>query len=473
MHVTATLSAPESEVRTSQTSSRRPPLRAELRKSCGDAMAYGGMVGLGETYLPAFVLAVGLGELVAGLIGSLPLVAGGIMQTISPAAIRLLGSHKRWVVLCAATQALSYIPLVIAACLGTISTPLVFLIATVYWGAGLATGPAWNTWIGTIVPPTIRSRYFAKRTRWSQAAVFLGFLIGGIGLQLGRTWDQLMPAYALLFAGAGLCRLISATLLANQSEPTPIPANMRRIRWCDLLARLRKSQGGKLLVYLVTVQAVVQMSGPYFTPFMFEKLHLSYFQFVMLISTAFLAKVIALPAWGHVAHAIGARRLLWVGGIGITPMSGLWLVSQDFSWLLFVQLASGVLWAAYELAFLLLFFESIPEEERTSLLTLYNLINTVAWVTGALIGGAMLYASGATYQGYLWVFGASSLGRCLTLILLARIPAMNVEAEGIGVRSIAVRPNTASLDVPVLASLPDQTHNNEAWHHAQQETATV
>ena len=35
------------------------------------------------------------------------------------------------------------------------------------------------------------------------------------------------------------------------------------------------------------------------------------------------------------------------------------------------------------LAFFLLFFESIPEDERTSVLTLYNLINTAAWVGGA------------------------------------------------------------------------------------------
>lgn len=454
--------SPQASPRRSDATSRpRRPLRADLHSSCSDATAYGGMVGLGETYLPAFVLAIGLGELTAGLIGSLPLVAGGLMQTVSPYAVRFLGSHKRWVVTCAAVQACAYVPLALAAVWGTISIPAIFAIATLYWAAGLATGPAWNTWIGTIVPKSVRARYFAVRTRWSQAAIFLGFVVSGLTLQYAGSAGRLLTAYAVLFTAAAACRAISVLHLCRQSEPTPIPSNMRHVPICSLLHHLKNRQGGRLLVYLIAVQASVQMSGPYFTPFMFEKLRLSYAQFVALISVAFLAKVVALPLWGHVAHRIGARRLLWIGGVGITPLSGCWLISQDVSWLLFIQAAGGILWAAYELAFFLLFFESIPEEERTSLLTLYNVINTLAWVGGALLGGAILYSGGASTASYLWVFAASSVGRSLSLFLLARVPAMDVAANQIGVRSVAVRPNTASLDQPVLPSLPDQTQPAE------------
>lgn len=440
---------------------RASRLRSDLRASCTDGFAYGGMVGLGETFLPAFVLAVGLGELNAGLIGSLPLVAGGIMQTVSLSAIRLLGSHKRWVIVCALVQAMTYVPLIFAALRGYISPAAVFLVATLYWGAGLATGPAWNTWIGTVVPKPVRARFFATRTRWSQAAVFAGFLIGGLGLQYAKQTGHLLEAYAALFAAACLSRLVSVSQLARQSEPVPIPKDMRRIAWKDLLDHMGRKRGGRLLIYLVAVQAMVQMSGPYFTPFMLEKLKLGYGQFVALISAAFLAKVISLPIWGHVAHRIGAHRLLWIGGVGITPLSGAWLLSRELPWLFFLQVIGGILWAAYELAFFLLFFESIAVEERTSLLTLYNLINTLAWFGGALLGGAMLVATDATYSGYLAIFGFSSLGRCLSLLLLARIPVYDVESDSIGVRSVAVRPDSASMDVPVLPSLPDDTGTKE------------
>ncbi len=434
-------------------------MRSDLRASLGDGVAFGGMVGLGETYLPAFVLAVGLGELTAGLVASVPLVAGGIMQMVSPAAIRWLRSHKRWVIICASVQAATFVPLVAAAWQGRISGLAVMVVAAIYWAAGLATGPAWNTWIGSIVPPPVRARFFAVRTRASQAAVFAGFLLGGLALQYASTYDTHRPvltAFATLFAVAGLCRLVSVSLLARQSEPVPIPANMREIPWRRILHHLWMGTGGRLLIYLAVVQGAVQMAGPFFAPFMFEKLKLSYGEFVGLISVAYLAKIFALPIWGRVVQQIGTRRLLWIGGVGIVPMSAGWVVSQHILWLGVVQMASGTIWAAYELAFFLLFFESIAEEERTSVLTLYNLINTIAWVVGSLLGGLFLVVCGSSFNSYLLIFGLSSVGRGLALILLARWTPPEVEMGEMGVRIIAVRPNASSFDAPVLPSLPDQ-----------------
>lgn len=435
---------------------RQRRLRKDLLASLGDGTAYGGMVGFGETYLPAFVLALGLGEVMAGLVASVPLVAGGVMQMISPAGVRLLRSHKRWVVLCACVQVITFVPFFFAALWGRITGPIALIVAAVYWGSGLAGGPAWNTWIGTIVPRALRPRFFAVRTRASQGAVFAGFLLGGLGLQFAAAEGHAITAFAVMFALAGLCRIVSIWLLALQSEPVPIPPKMRRFSAREMWHHLQSDGGGKLLVYLAAVQAVVQFAGPYFTPFMLQKLELSYGRFVALLSVAFLAKIFALPLFGRVAQRLGAWRLLWVGGIGIVPMSAAWLISQHFAWLVVIQIAGGVVWAAYELAFFLLFFESIPEEERTSVLTLYNLINTVAWVTGSLLGGAVLYATGASFDGYLLLFGLSSLGRCLALGLLARVPSPDVESAEVRLRTVAVRPNTASLDAPILPSLPDQ-----------------
>ncbi|MCA8988116.1 MAG: MFS transporter, partial [Planctomycetaceae bacterium] len=143
------------------------------------------------------------------------------------------------------------------------------------------------------------------------------------------------------------------------------------------------------------------MSGPYFTPFMFNRLLLSYDEFMMLIAVAFLARIISLPAWGHWAHRHGARQLLWIGALGIAPVSMGWVVSQQFYWLMLIQVYSGMVWAAYELAFFLMFFESIPEEKRTSMLTVYNLINVTAWVSGAALGGFILYRMDTQFEGYL------------------------------------------------------------------------
>lgn len=436
-------------------------MRCDLRASILDGVAFGGMVGFGETYLPAFALAVGLGEMVSGMVSSVPLVAGGLMQLASPMAVRLLRSHRRWVVACALVQAAAFLPLVLAALQGSISTTSLLLIAAVYWAAGLATGPAWNTWISTVVPASVRPRFFAHRTRLSQAGVFAGFLVGGVLLQSAAANQRSLQAFALLFAMAGGCRLFSAWMLRLHSEPVPLLDDMREIPWKRVFHHLRASAGGRLLVYLIAVQAAAQTAGPFFTPFMLEKLEYTYGELVGLLSMAFFAKAVSLPVWGHVAQRIGARQLLWIGGLGIVPLSGGWALSQHFAWLSFLQIAGGIVWAAYELSFFLLFFESIPTAERTSVLTIYNLLNTTAWVVGALFGAAILWSLDASFGGYLLVFVVSSAGRLGALLLLARIPKLIVDSDEMSVRTVAIRPGAASMDTPVLPSLPDQVRDGE------------
>ncbi len=433
-------------------------MRRDLSVSLVDGVTFGGMVGIGETYLPAFALAVGLGELASGMVSSVPLVAGGLIQLGSPAAVRLLGSHRRWVVGCAVVQSMSFLPLVAAAVIGSIGTAPLLFVAAVYWGAGLATGPAWNTWIGTLVPRVIRPRFFAHRTRLSQAGVFLGVCGGGVLLHYASLHERSLQAFAFMFVLAGSFRLVSAVMLRLQSEPVPLPTNMREIPWRRVFHHLQASSGGRLLVYLAVVQAAAQTAGPFFTPFMLKQLRFDYMDLVVLFSIAFLSKVVALPVWGRVAKRIGARNLLWIGGAGIVPLSGGWLVSQHLAWLVFLQALGGITWAAYELAFFLLFFESIPEDERTSVLTIYNLLNTTAWVTGSFVGGLLLLAFGTTFNGYLFIFAASSVGRLAALTLLARVPKLIVDSDQMGMRTVAVRPGAASLETPVLPSLPDQVH---------------
>jgi MFS family permease len=260
----------------------------------------------------------------------------------------------------------------------------------------------------------------------------------------------------VLFVLAGLFRLASAYCLSRQSEPESIPWNDEPFSAALLVRKFREGSGAPLLIYLCIVQATVQFAGPYFAPFMFQKLNFSYAQFVVLIATSFVAKIISLPLWGHFAHRIGAFRLLWVGGVGIVPISAMWLVSDNLYWLMVVQLVGGVAWAAYELAFALLFFESIPERERTGVLTVYNLANTTAWVSGSLLGGFLLSSLGTVKWAYYLLFALSSVGRGFALILLKRVAPISVQEGPVGMRTIGLEPSAGSIDTPILPSLPDQ-----------------
>lgn len=409
--------------------------RQDLCASVGDAAAHSVMVGIGETYIAAFALALSTGETFAGLVVTLPMLAGATLQLATPWVLGRCQSYRQWVVLCARLQAAALLLMPVAACFsGQFAAAWIFFAASAYWAAAQAGGPAWNTWIEEVIPRRIRSRFLARRVRISQICTLAGFAAGGIGLELGQSRQWLMAAFAGVFFAAAAGRLVSSWFLSRHSEPSRGKYSLRHVSWREFISRTRSSSGGRLVLYLLAVQTAVQISGPYFAPYMLAQEGLSYFSYMVLVGVAYVGKVIALPFWGKVAHYAGARRLLWIGGTAIIPVAALWIGTElcgswpvQMAYLCFVQLISGIVWAAYELAMLLMFFEAIPRRERASVLTIYNFGNAAALVLGSLIGAAILQIGGESHVAYLVVFGGSSLARVFTTVLLRGVPERHFE----------------------------------------------
>lgn len=400
------------------------------------------MVGLGETYLPAFALAAGLGEVTAGLVATIPLLIGGVVQLAAPWGMRRCGSLRRWVVMLAACQGLCFVPLALAAWHRHVSTLLVFAAAATYWACGLSTGPAWNTWMGRLVPRRLRPAYFARRTRFSQAGLLIGFVAGGVVLELAAPHGATLDAFAALFFVATLFRLVSVSFLSNQRELPGDGAHGCSLRLSQVLGRLKNSSTGGLLLYLLAVQSAVQIAGPYFNPYMLQQLRFSYVQYIVLVAAAYASRIVALPALGRFAQRYGVQRLLWLGGAGIVPMAAAWLVSDHFVYLIALHWVVGIAWAAYELSIALLFFEATAEHERTSVLTIFNFANATATAIGSLLGGLALVYFGKYKLVYLTLFGFSSLARLAALGLLWRVPGA-VQAEPVPAAKPLVLPAAA------------------------------
>jgi MFS family permease len=423
-------------------------LRRDLALIHSDSIAASVMVGTGETYLAAFALALGLGDIFAGSVATVPLMAGAVIQLVAPWGVRRVRSHRRWVSLCVALQAASFVPLVIAGVVGSISGAALLAIATCYWATGMMAGSAWNTWVGTIVPKGLRSRFFARRTRLGQVGLLGGLLVGGAILHAGETSSHHLLAFAALFAVASVARAGSVWLLRQQSEPEPELAWSAHEAESDIRTALRGNK--RLLGYLLALQVCVQVSGPYFTPFWLSDsaLHLSYVAYMTLIATAFVSKIAALPWLGHLAARHGARRMLRWAGVLVVPMPALWTLSTHYGWFVAIQLLSGVFWGAHELATFLLFFDAIRPEDRTRVLTGYNLLNATAMITGTAFGAFVLRHHGIDVAGYVLLFWISAGARLLTLPLLAWIPEADTQ------RALAERAESPVQRLPEASDSP-------------------
>ena len=166
----------------------------------------------------------------------------------------------------------------------------------------------------------------------------------------------------------------------------------------------------------------MQIAGPYFTPFMLGRLAISYYRYVILICASSVAKIIFLPAIGKAVDRLGPRRVLWLSGLGVSIVPALWLASNSFGYLIIVQACAGAAWAGFDLATLLLFFQTISAEKRVGVLTFFNFANAAAIVAGSAVGGTVLAVCNSSREAYLALFVLSTAARAVALLLLVRLP---------------------------------------------------
>lgn len=422
-------------------------LRYNLRASSRDGGAYGVMVGMGESYFAAFALAAGMGEVAAGLVVSVPMLIGGLVQLLSRHAVRWCGNEKRWIVIGSTLQAMIFLPLIVATWFGSIPVWLFFAIISGYWASGLGAGPAWNGWISTLVPPVIRPRYFSRRTRLIQVSTFTSFLIGGSILALADRAHAPMFGFAILFSFAFLFRLLSVGFLASHREVKIKSHSLHRDS-----ANLAPHFGYRLVIYLISMQFFVQLSGPYFVPFMLKKLDFTYTQYVILMGATLIGKSVAMPLWGELVKKSNSRTLLLCGGLAIIPLSFMWTLSHHFAWLLLTQCITGIAWSAYELGFFMVFMNDVPLTERSRLLTRYNFFNSIAWFSGAMIGGGILTLGIASIASYHTLFILSGIGRLACVIMLWQIYRTPTQAVRIPTSNPIDPPSHATRTTPQVAS---------------------
>ncbi len=443
-------------------------LRKDMRSGTIDGTLYSVMVGMGESYLVAFALAAGLSERAAGLLNPVPQLVGAALGLLLPALLIRVGSIRRVTVALVTIQSIALLALAAIALTASrgdtkaVPAPFLFTLAGLYWTAGLAAGPVWNVWATSIYPRAIRARYFGSRTRLQHLGTITGLVVAGLILGRGAAdRDEYLWAYTVLFGVAGLARLGSAFFLSRQSEPQPVPPDHQHVTTKDFIAGFKNDEGGRLLILMLSLTFAVAVCGPFFAPFMLGRLEFTYTEFMTLIAINFLAKSLCLPTIGKLAKSLGPHRLLRIGAFGIVPLASLWLVSQNFWWLLAVNALSGALWACYELSTFLLLFESIPPGRRVGLLARFNLFNAAALAAGAAIGATILTAFDQSTRGYLTLFALSTALRFLAAPLCLRVATRPIRVQPLPLRPLSVGAGASSRDTPILAALDDEGDDEE------------
>ncbi len=406
--------------------------RASLRYSLLDAFFFSLMVGAGETYLPAYALSVGMSEWLTGFFSTIPIIAGALIQMITPWGLAWVKSPKRWVAGAAAFQAFAFIPLIYFSLNPSPDNFLwLFIVAAVYWGAGFAVGPTWNYWMGNLVPTEVAPKFFSQRLQVSQLGIVIGLIGGGLALQSNVHVGPFTSVFALIFCAAFVARASSTFFIFLKKEvPFKYAGDQevkRQIRKAREAVKEFWSQSSyrNFFVALFLFQVTIYVSSPFVAPYFLKKINMNYDQYMLSQAVFLFAKIAAFSLAMKLMQKRSIHKIFVIGAIGIAPLPALWILSKDMWFVVFLQITSGVFWSLFEVGLALTFFNQIRPEQKVSLLTFYNLFSSVAIIAGSLIGGTLLKHMGATENAYYLVFFVASVLRLAASSLLAR-PAARI-----------------------------------------------
>lgn len=385
-----------------------------LTYSILDGCSYSFMVGLGESYIAAFVLTKGFSQLSAGLISTIPLFAGAILQLASPYGVFKLKSYKKWVTKASFIQGMSLIALALTAFF-PVPVEVLFVIASIYWAGGMSTGPAWNSWMTKIVPDNSRLKFFSTRSMVSSSCVFLGLVTGGLVLHFFSDPNSILQAFFGVFLISGILRIISSYLLSLHSETEEMTSSIEKFSFTHICKNIWKRDYAKTLKFIFIFQFGVYFSAAFFNPFMLKELHFSYRTYMLMLASSFIAKIIAQPITRKIIENVGPQRTLFFATLGIIPLPLVWTVSQDPYYLALMQAASGFMWGMYELIVFLILFNQIPQKERTEALTFFNFAQTLCIIAGSLSAAIVFKAMDGNYNAYMIVFIGSTALRFFAL----------------------------------------------------------
>lgn len=366
-----------------------------LNDSIKDGAANAVMTGAGESYLTAYAIHLRFSEPQIATLASIPPLFGALAQLFST------WLHRRWrfgrgriIVTGALGQAAMWAPIVLIPLL--LPQDAVFgLIACVviYHAFGNVIAPHWPSLMRPLVPSRERGRYLSRRTRITTLVSFTTLIAAGGLLEWTRNHDQTLYGFVLLFAVAGVARLISGRYLNRLPDLSPRGDDGAHGR-LPLIpvwrAGQRKTPFALFLYYYAGVSFGTALSAPFFAVHMLRDLRFSYIEFMAVTAASVLAQFLTLNGWGRVSDAFGNRLILVITGWMIPFVPLLWVMTDDFHYLLLVQAYSGLAWGGFSLSAGSFLYDLSSDTDMSAPVSTANLANALAVFVGAQLGAAAI-----------------------------------------------------------------------------------
>lgn len=383
------------------------------------------MSGMTDSYITPFAYAINASNVQIGFLSGIPSLLSPLSQ-ITGSRFMERYPRKRIIMISVALQALTWLPMIILGLLfmkGVFTNylPITLVVFySLYAALGAIAGPAWFSLLGDIVPEKIRGKYFGRRNKICGAIAMLSMVLAAFILDFFKTRGIIIIGFSVLFIIAMVARLFSAYFFTKHHEPRFKLEKEYYFSFFQFIKKAPYNNFGKFTIYVALINLATNIAGPFFTIYMLRDLGFSFTTFMLVNLSASVFSLLFMPILGKFSDKYGNRELLRIGSFIVPLLPLLWMINGSAVYIALIpQLASGIGWAAFNLAASNFIYDSVTPQRRGICVAYYNLLNGVGVFIGAILGGFLVqYVSLSFISALFFVFLISGVTRIIIAIFM-------------------------------------------------------
>jgi MFS family permease len=277
--------------------------------------------------------------------------------------------------------------------------------------------PAWTSMVADLVPMNARGRYFGKRNMAVIAASIVAAPVAGaIVKALSGAGGLPRLGYQAIFLLAFAIGMLSTASFSSIPDAAVSEADAPRPRGFPLKALLSERRFAGFALSALVWNVALQIPAPFFNVYLVGSLGASPAAVGLLTAITSFTMLFGQSIFGRVTDRKGDFFVLSLTGFLIPALPLAWLVVTAPAQVALINVASGVLWAGYNLANFNILLKITPDDHRPEATAVYQTLVAASAVIGPLIGGAM-----ADALGYKPVFALSSALRLVGMLLFVAL----------------------------------------------------
>ncbi|MBI4721451.1 MAG: MFS transporter [Candidatus Stahlbacteria bacterium] len=395
-----------------------------LKLSIKEGASCSAMIGLAESYIAPYAIAVGALPFQIAILTSIPNLFGSLAQLVS---IKFMQSHSRKGITTrfVFANALMWLPMIgsLYAYYRQVITFIPLLIISIWTFYLLlinVAAPAWQSWMGDLVPEASRGKYFGIRNTICNSVLLVSTLLGGMLLDHFKKLNLILVGFGVLFFVGMLFRLLSAFILTKQYEPHIRFDSSYYFSFPEFIRRMRGNNFGRFVIFVMLTTLSCCIAVPFFAPYMLRDLKFNYTLFILIaIVTPTISSIITAPLWGRFSDKFGNIATLRICSLVICFIPLSWLLSRNPYYLIFVpQTIGGAAWAGFGLATSNFIYDAVTRQRRGLCFAYYNVLNGIGIFIGATIGSFIVKLPIHFMNIFLFIFLISSILRLIVFTVM-------------------------------------------------------